>query len=94
MTSNDTTMIGLQISRSDVAFIHDVLMASAFSGAQLLQAAGIISGLKPALAPPVAAPAAPPESAAPAPKELLRDVPPVPAPVAPRALSGGKRRKR
>ena len=44
-------VIGIQIARSDVAFIHDVLMGSHFSGAQMLQAAGIIAGLRPALAP-------------------------------------------
>ena len=49
MTKGDP-IIGIQIARSDVAFIHDVLMGSHFSGAQMLQAAGIIAGLRPALA--------------------------------------------
>lgn len=43
-------VIGLRITRSDVAFIHDVLMSCQFSGAQMLQASGIIAGLRPALA--------------------------------------------
>ena len=42
-------IIGLKIARSDVAFIHDVLMSCQFSGAQMLQASGIIAGLRPAL---------------------------------------------
>lgn len=56
MTKPDP-VIGIQIARSDVAFIHDVLMSCRFSGDQMLQASGIIAGLRPALA-TVEAPAA------------------------------------
>lgn len=59
MEANDP-VIGLKIARSDVAFIHDVLMSCQFSGAQMLQASGIIAGLRPALnADPAPAPVAP-----------------------------------
>lgn len=54
------TVLGLRIARSDVAFIHDALMAIPFQGDGLMQAAGIISGLARALTTPAqAAPAAP-----------------------------------
>lgn len=99
------TILGLRVSRSDVAFIHDALMACQFQGEHMLQAAGIIGGLRHALtlAAPVTKPEAPktaPEAAkaktsepvAPAPTPL-RDVPPVPAP-APTVHTGGKKRKR
>lgn len=49
-TNESDPIVGLRIARSDVAFIHDVLMSCQFSGAQMLQAAGIVAGLRPALA--------------------------------------------
>ena len=44
-------IIRIEMARSDAAFIHDVLMSCEFRGAQMLQASGIIAGLRPALAP-------------------------------------------
>lgn len=60
MTKPDP-VIGIQIARSDVAFIHDVLMSCRFSGDQMLQASGIIAGLRPALAQASSEPDAKPE---------------------------------
>lgn len=103
MEANNDPALVIRIARSDAMFLHDTLMACAFQGAQMLQAADLINGFARALAAPEPAAkqapqkkpdAAKGEPAAPAPKELLRDVPPVPAPAAPRALSGGKKRKR
>jgi|GEM_PF-4349549 len=55
-------VIGLRIARSDVAFLHDSLMSGSFQGSQMLQAAGIVSGLRRALLASVPASAEAPTS--------------------------------
>lgn len=65
-------IIRIEMARSDAAFIHDVLMSCEFRGAQMLQASGIIAGLRPALsAKPVAAPA--PEAVESPPDDVFPD---------------------